>query len=695
MISSDDHRILPEHLGRDAVIYPRQSSHKQVLAHSESTRIQLGLREKAVTLGWPNPVVIEEDLGISASGFAERPGFQKMLTRVTMRQVGIILCLDASRLSRNSKDWAQLFELCAYFNTLIADLDQIYDLSRPNDRLVLGIKGTVAEMELGVLRTRMRAGMEAKAARGELRFNLPSGYEYDPSGKIAFHPDKRVQAAIHTMFRQFDRFTSIRQLAIWYRDTNTLFPVKELNRDAKTIWQVPTPKTLNKLLVHPIYAGAYVYGRRSTRVDCLNGKLVKRVQEGRPLEECRVCIRDHHPGYISWDKLLANRAKIFENRPRWSVRQNRGAIREGLALLAGLLRCATCGGKLCVGYKKESALYYCDGGHVKGSRRCLSFGCKRMDQQVSEELCRALEPFAVKAAIAAVDMQRTQKLQEIENATIQLQAAQYAADRAFEQFDLCDPKNRLVADTLEERLNARLADVATAKRRLENLSANNDALSEGDRRRLLELAEDFPSLWNHPDADPILRKRLLRCAIHEILVKHEPAQQRLEVTIHWQGGVHTRLHVKKCARPTRHSADSPLVELVRELSSEVVDGEIARILNMMQMTTPKGLRWTQDRVRELRSRHRIRLGQRPKKADHLTMNQAADYLGISKNGLLALVRIGVISKNQITDFAPWRVSREQLDSEEVQNLVHVLKTTGKLPKGGSPKDQQNLFDCES
>ena len=271
----DQHRIAKRHLERSALVYIRQSDSCQVRDHVESTRLQRGLRERAIELGWPMPTLVEDDLGITASGFSERPGFSWMLRQVTQRAVGIILCIEASRLSRNSSDWAHLFELCGYFDTLVADTQQVYDISIPNDRLVLQIKGTVAELELSSLQSRLRAGAEAKAARGELKIMLPPGYVYDTNNQIVFDPDERVQQALRSMFAQFVHQTSIRQLAIWYRDTRTLFPVRKPNRKGSLVWERPKSSMLYKLLCHPVYAGIYAYGRTKTFVDCVNGKLVK------------------------------------------------------------------------------------------------------------------------------------------------------------------------------------------------------------------------------------------------------------------------------------------------------------------------------------------------------------------------------------------------------------------------------------
>jgi DNA invertase Pin-like site-specific DNA recombinase len=693
MKSLPDHRILPQHLARRALVYVRQSSPGQVRANVESTRVQLGLREKALSLGWRSPVVVDDDLGISAGGFADRPGFQRMLTQVALREVGIIMCIDASRLSRNSKDWANLFELCGHFDTLIADIDQIYDLSHPNDRLVLGIKGTVSELELSILRMRLKTGAEAKAARGELKFILPPGYAHDHAGRIVPDPDQRVREAITLMFDQFDRSSSLRQLAIWYRDTQTRFPVRKVRKGRFLAWEVPTSSTLYKLLLHPIYAGVYVYGRRNERVEYVDGRLVKRVGACLDIDRCRVCIRDHHPAYVEWERFLSNRAKLAESRPRWSVRANRGAIRNGSALLAGILRCGHCGSRLSVSYKREGfALYSCGGGRqVMAERRCLSFGSKLVDLKVGQALCRALSPLAVDASKLALDRRRSEQDQAARAVRLQAQAAQYEVDRAFEQFDLVDPKNRLVADSLEERLNQRLAELQAAKRELEQALAAEPPLTAEQCRLLEEMSRDFHAVWSHPDADITLKKRLLRAAVQEVIVTHQPERQRLEVVIHWQGGVHTRLHVEKRATPRGCKADLGLVESVRGLAS-LPDAEIARILNMKKTVTPRGLRWTQDRVRGFRAQHHIRYQPPPDGDDFLTGQQAAQILGVSRHGLEALFRVGALHNLQTIDFAPWRIPRAQVESDRVRGLVRTMKANRTLPRiGGCPEGQSELF----
>ncbi len=693
MKSECAHQISSDHLARQAVVYVRQSSPGQVLKNVESTRLQKDLRHKAMALGWRQPVVIDEDLGISAGGYAERPGFQGLLTRVATRQVGIIFCIEASRLSRNSKDWAQLFELCSLFDTLIADVDQVYDLSNPNDRLVMGIKGTVSEMELGLIRQRMRAGVEAKAARGELRYMLPIGYAYDTDDQVVFDPDERVRHALRTMFRQFDRCSSARQLAIWYRDSETRFPLKSRYKNGPVRWEYPSAGILSKLLRHPFHAGAYVYGRTQTGVEYVDSEVKKCVtRSGQP----RVCIRDHHPAYINWERHLENCAKISKNRPMWRMQENQGAIREGLALLVGLLRCAKCGKRMRVGYPtKKSAIYYCDGEGEVGSRRCMSFTSSVIDVRVGEELCRALEPHSLQAGIRAAQMNDSQRVQELESARLQVEAAQYQVDRSLEQFDQCDPKNRHVAGTLEERLNDKLVELQAARDRYGRIENSEVALSEEARARLQKLSRNFPIVWGHPKADPKLKKRLLRAAINEILVKPQEEPRQLELTIHWQGGVHSRIYVpRRPARRERSESQDSFEPLIKKLAEQLPDAEIARILNLKKQPTPGGLQWTQNRVRAYRKQRHIHGSKREANDDSMTMRQVQRYLDIGTSGVKALARRGLITTNQITNFAPWKVAREELDSGEVQELVKALKRTGRLPKGGSSKAQPGLFDAK-
>ncbi|MBI4880694.1 MAG: recombinase family protein [Planctomycetes bacterium] len=687
----DEVRIAAHHLQRDAVVYVRQSSPEQVRRNTESARVQLDLRERAIALGWSHPKVIQDDLGLSASGFVQRPGFQSLLARVALRELGIILCLDASRLSRNSKDWAQLFELCGFFDTLIADLDQVYDLRVPNDRLILGIKGTVSELELSILRNRLRSAIEHKAARGELKMHLPPGYVHDGEGHIVPDPDQRVRDAIQLMFDQFDRTRSVHQLALWYRDTHTSFPVRRIGCSDPTRWGIPTARNLLHLLTHPIYAGVYTFGRSTTNVKYVNGSLVKRAGGRLPPDQARVFIEDHHSAYISRERFRCNGRRIAENRPRWPMLDHPGPIRDGLALLHGLLRCGHCSRRLYVNYKRRSALYRCRGATQGNTRLCLAFAASVIDAAVAAEVCRALSPVAIDAAMVAEDQFQQQEEQEIHNAGLRVEAAKYQVDRAFEQYDAIDPRNRLVADTLEERLNGRLQQLDDARSHLESVRSRRRTLTDEQRLRLHTLAEDFPRAWNHPAANATLKKRILRTVLEEVLVTHDREQQELRVLLHWKGGVHTELRVPKKSWVRGRKTDPSVVDLVQQLARTLPDADIARILNIKAFTTPTGLRWTQSRVAELRANHHIRVAP-PRDPELFTCEQAMSYLGVSRNTLRALIERGVLHNRQVTEYAPWQIAKSELDSKPLRDLISCLRATGRLPKGGSPTSQLRLFD---
>lgn len=692
MITPPDSRIHPRHLERMAVVYARQSSPEQVRTHKESTRLQLGLRDKAIAFGWPRPVAIDDDLGVSAGGYVDRPGFQRMLLQVATRQVGIIFCIDASRLSRNSRDWAHLFELCGHFDVLVADSEQVYNLAISNDRLVLGIKGTVAELELSILRTRLKMGSEAKAARGELKFIVPPGYSHDLDGRIVMEPNQRVQEAVRGLFAQFDQASSIRQLVIWYQDTKTEFPIRKVRKSRITSWEIPTFSALRKFLRHPIYAGAYTYGRRHEHVEYVDGRLVKKVTAPSSAEGARVFRRDNHPAYISWEKFLVNQAKIDGTRPRWNMRQNPGPARDGLALLSGIARCGHCGRLLHVSYKRDSALYHCSGDQPVTTRRCLSFGSKLVDLEVSRQLCEALQPLAIEAAQRAFHEERLQHSRAADAARLAVKEAQYDADRAFEQFDLVDPRNRLVADTLEERLNERLTQLQSAKKHHADCTAESKALSPEQQAALVGLSKDFAAAWDNPLASPSLKKRITRAAVAEVIVTLDPSQNQLKVIVHWKGGCHTQAYVTKRRTPVGSKADPDRVEMVRLLAASLGDPEIARILNMKKTTTPRGLVWTRDRVGQFRKHHGILLGTPVADPDALTGEQAAAHLDISKNALRGLIREGHVTMTQVVDFAPWNISKAQLDSEAVRAAVKTLRQTRRVPKiRGCPDGQLSIF----
>ena len=684
-----EQRVSAHHLQRIAIVYPRQSSPYQLVVHTESTRIQRGLVEQARALGWPEALVIDDDLGTSAGGFAERPGFQRMLALVATRKAGVLLCFDASRLARSSPDWAHLFQLCGCFDTLVADLSQVYDLAFPNDRLVLGIKAVISEMELTTMKQRMREGVESKASRGEYRFMLPAGYEHDHADRIVMASDQVVRKAIANVFVEFEQARSIRQLALRYRDAQTRVPVRRRPVGGqRVVWVIPTIATISKILHNPTYAGAYVWGRSRLEYDYVDGVLRKRVVRGLRVEDARVFIKDHHPEYIAWEQYEANLAKIADNRARWGNGrgETRGAVRKGKALLPGLLRCGHCGRKMNVSYSGGAPTYYCHGGEGTGMMRCMNVGAVRVDRAVSKELCVALQPLSVQAATEAEALRARDHERIVEQERLHVKAARYEVDRALDQYDHVDPKNRLVADTLEERLNDRLRELQEAEERLAAVVAECEPLSEAERSLLSELGEHFRTVWNHPETDVELRKQILRTALEEITLTVEAENERIEVVIHWKGGVHTRCHVRRRSPGRGAKADAELVETVRQLACGLDDGEIARVLNRNGIKTPRGCTWAMERVKHFRKHHRIR--HEPRDPNVLSGLQAAVYLGVSPPVVEKLARLGHLDRNQALPYAPWAVTKEQLDSAPVQVAVRNIKEYGRMAAHGDDDHSQ-------
>ena len=390
-------RITATHLKRAAIVYVRQSSPEQVRNHAESTRIQLGLRDKAIAFGWHNPATIVDDLGISAGGFAHRAGFQHMAAEVSLGHVGIILCFEASRLSRNSKDWAQLFEICGHLNTLVADLDQVYDLALPDDRLILGVKGSVSEYELSLFRQRSQEAIIAKAKRGALTFTLPAGLSWTPDGQIELHPDRRVQHAIRLVLDKLSEFGSVRQVLMWLRDEHVSLPTLESERPRAITWRLPTYRMVLSMVRSPFYAGAYAFGRRESRTRVVDGRATRTSGHHKPMARWTALIRDHHPGYISWEQFERNQ-RLLEENTHMKGTIARKAGRGGQCLLAGLLRCARCGRMLHVMYGRRGyARYECrQANRAEAAPRCIGFSARRPDETVSAEILTVAQGSALR-----------------------------------------------------------------------------------------------------------------------------------------------------------------------------------------------------------------------------------------------------------------------------------------------------------
>ena len=656
-----------EQLGRKAYVYVRQSTPDQVQHHTESQRRQYGLVDRARALGFAEVEVIDEDLGRSAAGIA-RPGFERLLAAICRGEAGAVVSIEASRLARNGRDWHTLLEFCALVGTVIIDEEGTYDPRLPNDRLLLGMKGTLSEMELSVLRQRAHEALLLKARRGELHTNVAVGYVRAAGDRLEKDPDRRVQEAIGLVFSKFASVQSVRQVLLWLRQEGIALPAVHHGVEGRTIvWQLPGYPAVHKLLTNPVYAGAYVFGRTASRIHIEASR--KRIVRGvrRSPEEWTVLIRDHHEAYIDWNTYERNQRLIADN-SNMKGETVRGSVRRGEGLLAGLLRCRRCARKLHVGYSGTAgrvARYHCRGAQINHgvAERCLSFGALRLDAAVGTEVLRLLQPEGIAAALQALGQQREEASGQRRQVELALEQARFEAARAHRQYDAVDPDNRLVAGELERRWNERLAEVA----RLElALASAEEALPEPpqglQRERLLALGADLEQVWTHPGASAETRKRILRTLIREIVV--DVVDDTLVVVIHWQGGDHTELRVKK-NRSGQHRwvTDRETQVLIAELARLLPDGAIASLLNRLGKRTAMGHTWTEARIRAWRGDHGVavyRDGERAERGE-VNLREAAEHLGVTAMTVLRWIRERRLLARQPCLGAPWVIRRADLD----------------------------------
>jgi excisionase family DNA binding protein len=672
-------RITPEHLGRGAFVYVRQSTADQVLNNHESRRRQYALVDRARALGWNTVEVIDDDLGRSGSGIA-RPGFEKLLAAICEGRVGGVVSIEASRLARNGRDWHTLLEFCGLVGTVIIDEDGIYDPRHPNDRLLLGMKGTMSEMELSLFRQRSLEALKQKARRGELFLTVAVGYLKAPNDRIEKDPDRRVQEAIALVFGKFDELQTVRQVHLWMRQKRLPLPAVIYGDGGRQItWKLPVYNTLHHMLTNPVYAGAYVFGRTGSRTTIEAGR--KRIVRGFRKERAawEVLILDHHEGYIGWTDFERNQRLISDNANGKSF-MSRGSVRRGQALLAGLLRCGHCGRKLHVAYSGadgDVGRYHCRGGYLNhGGDRCISFGGMRIDRAVGAEVIERLQPLGIQAALDALDERQTEDAEKRRQIELALEQARFEAARAQRQYDAVDPDNRLVAAGLEQRWNFRLIEVQTLEQELERLSAAPVATpTQTERTRLLALGADVEQAWTSPAALPATRKRIIRTLIDEIVVRVEDSA--LAIVIRWNGGDHTSLRVaKNRAGQHRWTTDAEVVELVAALARLLPDQAIAAVLNRAGKTTGRGNGWTRSRVCMLRNHRNIpphREGERAERGE-ATLDEAAKKLNVSEATVRRLIAERVLPAHQFCKGAPWTIRIDDLGLETVMKAADQRRT---------------------
>ena len=683
-------KITPDHLARGAFVYVRQSTAMQVTHNLESQRRQYGLADRARQLGWRDVDVIDDDLGRSGGGI-RRPGFERLLAAICEGRVGAVLSVEASRLARNGRDWHTLLEFCGLVGTLIIDEDGVYDPTSPNDRLLLGMKGTMSEMELSVFRQRSIEAMRQKARRGELFLTVAVGYAKAGRDTIEKDPDRRVQEAVALVFRKFTEFQTIRQVLVWLRQEKIPLPVLSVGEAAARVtWRAPVYPTVHHILTNPVYAGAYAFGRRTMRVVIEKGRkrIIRSMQ--RDWRRWGVLIQDHHEGYIPWADFERNQRLIADN-ANGKRFMSRGAIRRGEALLAGLFRCARCGRKLHVRYSDGAPRYQCVGAFNQlAAARCIIFSGMRPDRMVSKEVLDRLQPLGVEAALAGIDARSQKRSEKRDQLEFALRQARYEAARAQRQYDAIDPDNRLVAGELERRWNERLVAVRELEVEVDQLDAvTEQVLTSADRERLMSLGRDLAAAWDSPGATAETRKKIMRTVISEIIV--DVVGDTLDLVIHWQGGDHTRLTVKKNrAGRTRWCTDSDIVALVRALARQMPDETIAAVLNRRGESTSHGNSWTRGRICSLRRQYDIAIHRPGESAERgeVTLGDAAAALAISTSTIRRLIAEGALPASQPCKGAPWIIRRADLSSDDVRRRADARRSRRPPPDD----QQQNLLE---
>jgi DNA invertase Pin-like site-specific DNA recombinase len=689
---TDADLLPPAVLKRKAVVYVRQSTQAQVQMNLESQRRQYELVDEARRWGFRNVEVIDDDLGRSASGTVARPGFEKLVAWLCAGEVGAVLCFDASRLARNGRDWHHLLELCGLVEARVIDLDGVYNPCRPNDRLLLGMKGSISEFELGVLRARMLDAARSKARRGELRIPVPVGYVWHREIGLGLDPDLRVQEATRLIFSRFRQLGSARQAHLSLRAEDVHFPRPS---DGKKMiafeWAPIRYRNVISVLKNPFYAGAYAYGKSENRTEIVDGRARKTYGHHRPLEDCEILLKSHHEGYIDWDEFERNQKQLSANayRRRDGAKSGRG----GRALLVGLLVCGRCGRRLTVNYTSRSTggisqpVYRCDRANVMlGQRRCMTFGGLRIDAAVVRQLIQAIEPMAIEAAVLAERRHMERQAEQHRIIELELQQARYEASLSERRYAACDPDNRLIAATLEKSWEAALRRVQDYESRLNTATAADIVAPKPD---FAGIAGDIEAAWKDPQVTMRTRQQLLRTLVNDITVDIDEAEREIVLTIHWKGGQHSELRLRK-PRSGEHdcSTSDDALAVIRSMASRWSDADIAATLNRMRLPTGQGKTWTAHRVgsiRRVRNIHAYRSAE--KDGEWLTLTEAAQSCGVTSHRIRRLIKAGVLPAEQVVPGAPHQIRASDLQTER------VVRAMGR--KGGpchlDPENQIPMF----
>ncbi len=675
-------KISDRHLSRMACVYIRQSTMAQVRFNQESTERQYNLASKAQALGWsPQQIrILDRDLGQSGARTTNREDFKTLVSDVAMGSVGAIFSLEASRLARSNQDWHRLLELCAITSTLVIDEDGCYDPTEFNDGLVLGMKGTFAQAELHIIRTRLHGGKLNKAHKGELRFPLPVGFVWD-GDKIVLDPDQEVQGAVRSVFELFEKEGTAYAVVQRFNELGLRFPRRAYGGawDGKLLWGRLTHSRVLGLLKNPSYAGRYVFGRYQSRKQIAPTGEISTTSRLMPQEQWRVVIPDHHPGYISWDRFLANGQRMAANRTNREVLS--GPAREGLCLLQGMLVCGHCGRRLSVRYTGNGGLYpmyECNWQHREALTRHarMTLPARPLDTAIADRLLAAVTPLTIELALKALTSLEERDRSIGAQWRLRIERARYEADLAERRYEAVDPANRLIASTLEQRWNDAMQRVIELEAELASFERQTlRTVTADQKQQILELASDFPKLWTAPTTAARDRKRMLRLLIKDITLEKAPEPKRLRLQIRWQGGV-TETVVVGLA-PSRADAvryRPEFVARVADLATHHDDGEIATELNSDGLTSSTGKSFTQSMISWVRFKHRIPGPARP--AGTLSVAEVREQYGVSHWVVYDWIDKGLVTAHMRKPGLPYAITlTEETDHKLREWIVNSTRIT--------------------
>jgi DNA invertase Pin-like site-specific DNA recombinase len=684
MIAETHSKVQARHLSRNAYVYVRQSTPRQVLENIESTQRQYDLRSRAVALGWrlDQVIVIDSDLGHSGASTADRAGFQRLVTEVSLGRAGIVMGLEVSRLARNNADWQRLLEICAFADSLLCDEDGVYDPAHFNDRLLLGLKGTMSEAELHVLRARLRGGLLNKARRGELEIRLPIGFVYEAEGRVRLDPDVRIQESIRQLFRTFRRTGSATATVKAFREEGLQFPRRVYYgpRKGAVVWSELEHSRVRFVLHHPCYAGAFCFGRSRQRKHPDGRHIFVRL----PPEEWAVFIRDAHEAYITWEEFEQNVQILRENAHALGIDRERGAPREGPALLQGLVICAKCGERMTIRY------------HSRGTRRVPDYVCQRRSIERAEPLCQCIHGEGLDDAIGKLLVEMVTPLtlevalavqKELESRCEEtdllrrreVEQASYEADLARRRYMRVDPDNRLVADSLEAEWNQALRAFAQAQERYDKQrEADRAGLTDKQRASILALARDFPRLWNDPHTPDRERKRMARLLIADVTLLKGAEEVRAQVRFNG-GATHTLMVPLSQPHWMRQQTSPTVVAEIDRLLEEHTDAEIAELLNSRGLLSGAGKSFNPAMVSRIRVYYRLKsCYQRLRARGMLTLREIATCLDVRPDTAKRWRRAGLLIAHRYNDKGQCLFERPGADAPT--KYRHQGKTRGKYAR---------------